>query len=92
MTPHNHTNCRYLLNSLSEYVSGELSPALCDEIERHMADCENCQIVINTLQKTVELYQESAEPPDVPNDVRARLFKQLDLEEFLESKPPDFNR
>ena len=79
---HNH-NCRNLLSSLSAFVDGSLDKALCDEIERHMANCENCQIVVNTLKKTVELYQETAEPPDVPNDVRARLFKQLDLEDFL---------
>ena len=80
-----HQNCRNFLSSLSNYVDGDLDDALCLEIERHMTDCENCQIVINTLQKTIELYHENAEPPDVPNDVRARLFRQLDLEEFLET-------
>lgn len=81
MTP--HKNCRYLLSSLSEYVDGSLDEALCQEIEKHMEGCENCQIVINTLQKTVDLYHETTEPPDIPSDVRARLFKRLDLDEFL---------
>ena len=76
-------NCRYLLSSLSEYVDGDLSDALCQEIERHMADCEDCQIVINTLQKTVYMVHKTAESPDIPSDVRARLFKRLDLDEFL---------
>jgi len=80
-----HQNCRKLLSSLSDYVDGSLDEALCDEIERHMANCENCQIVINTLQKTVELYQVMAEIPEVPNDVRTRLFRQLNLDEFLET-------
>jgi anti-sigma factor RsiW len=76
-------NCRYLLSSLSEYVDGELDEALCQEIERHMAGCKDCQVVINTLKKTVELYHETLEPPDIPSDVRNRLFKRLDLDEFL---------
>jgi len=80
-----HKNCGYLLSSLSEFVDGDLSDALCIEIETHMADCEDCQIVINTLQKTVFLYHKTADPPDVPSDVRSRLFKKLDLDEFLES-------
>ncbi len=80
-----HHNCKSLLSSLSDYVDGSLDETLCAEIERHMAGCENCQIVINTLQKTVELYQETTKPANVPSDVRARLFKQLDLEEFLET-------
>lgn len=76
-------NCHYLLSSLSEYVDGDLNEALCHEIERHMADCEDCQIVINTLQKTVNLYHRTTELPDIPSGVKDRLFKRLDLDEFL---------
>jgi anti-sigma factor RsiW len=82
-------NCRHLLSSLSEFVDGELDPVLCDEIERHMADCENCQIVINTLKKTVELYHETIETPAIPADVRTRLYLQLNLDEFLETPQKD---
>jgi anti-sigma factor RsiW len=79
-----HSNCRFLLSSLSEYVDGDLSDDLCLEIKRHVADCEDCQIVINTLQKTIDLYHKIAEPPeDIPSDVRERLFIRLDLDEFL---------
>jgi anti-sigma factor RsiW len=81
MTP--HKNCRYLLSSLSEYVDGDLDEALCQEIEKHMEGCEDCQIVINTLEKTVDLYHNTTELPEIPSDVRARLFKRLDLDEFL---------
>jgi len=48
-----------------------------------MANCEDCQIVINTLQKTVDLYHKNTDPPDIPAEVRDRLFQRLDLEEFL---------
>jgi hypothetical protein len=78
-----HKNCRYLLSSLSDFVDGDISEALCDEIEMHMADCEDCQIVINTLQKTVNLYHDTTEQPDIPSEVKRRLFKRLDLDEFL---------
>lgn len=78
-----HKNCRKLLSSLSEYVDGELSEALCEEIETHIADCEDCQIVINTLQKTVYLYHKTAKQPEIPSDVKKRLFKRLNLDEFL---------
>mgnify|MGYP003573330278 CR=1 FL=1 len=82
---HKHKDCSYLLGSLSEYVDGALEEQLCEEIERHVADCEDCQIVINTLEKTVYLYHASAmqDPPAVPEDVKERLFKRLDLEDFI---------
>ena len=80
---HRHEECRKLLNSLSDYVDGDLQQELCDEIELHMKDCENCRIVIDTLSKTVSLYQTSSEAAVVPDEVRQRLFHRLDLDEFL---------
>lgn len=80
---HRHEECRHLLDSLSDYVDGDLQQDLCDEIELHMKDCENCRIVIDTLSKTVSLYQTSSDPAEVPDEVRQRLFHRLDLDEFL---------
>ena len=76
-------NCRDLLNSLSDYVDGSLQEEFCVEIERHMIGCEDCRIVIDTLRKTVDLYQTTSGPSTVPDDVRQRLFHRLDLDAFL---------
>ena len=83
---HDHKDCSHLLGSLSEYVDGTLGETLCEEIERHISDCEDCRVVINTLEKTVYLYLATTEvePPSVPNDVKERLYKCLDLDEFLD--------
>ena len=82
-----HEGCRHLLDSLSPYVDGDLSDELCVELERHLSDCENCQIVVDSLRKTVYLYRvASDEPPAVPEDVRQRLYHCLDLDEFVEKK------
>lgn len=79
-----HQACRHLLASLSEYVDGELEDKLCAEIERHLTECENCRIVIDSLEKTVYLYQTVARQESVPDEVRERLFHRLKLDEFLE--------
>lgn len=82
---HDHTACRRLLGSLSEYIDGTLSESLCEEIEKHMSGCENCQIVVDTMRKTVDLVQICAGPETVPDEVRKRLFLRLNLEDFLEN-------
>jgi anti-sigma factor RsiW len=79
-----HGSCRHLLASLSEYIDGTLGNELCSELERHLEDCENCRIVVDSLRKTVYLYRVTSEPPTMPDDVRQRLFMRLDLDEFLE--------
>ncbi|MCS7061008.1 MAG: zf-HC2 domain-containing protein [Anaerolineae bacterium] len=84
---HDHAQCRQLLASLSDYVDGDLAEEICAEIERHMAGCERCRIVVDTLRKTVELYHTLSEPPAaLPTDVRQRLFFRLDLEPYLGHK------
>lgn len=80
---HDHEQCLRMLSSLSEYVDGTLETVICAEIEQHMAECENCRIVVDTLRKTVTLYQMTNDPPDVPEDVRERLFHRLDLDAYL---------
>ena len=86
MTEHAHTNCANLLRSLSEYIDGELSPELCQEIEKHLAGCENCRVVLNTTKRTIDLVHAPIENPDLPDDVRERLFKRLNLDDYLNPK------
>ena len=78
-----HETCNHLLNSLSIYVDQDLGPELCTEIERHLAGCENCRIVIDTMKKTIDLYQTTALPAQVPEDIRNRLYARLELEDYL---------
>jgi len=67
-----------MLGSLSDYVDGDLEAILCQEIERHMADCGNCRAVVDTLRKTVYLYRDHGHAA-VPEDAKARLYAVLKL-------------
>lgn len=84
MSEHTHTpKCSQLLGSLSDYIDGDLQAEICAEIEAHVKECDNCRIVVNTLQKTVELYtQVSNDPIELPEDVRERLLLKLNLKEL----------
>ena len=81
MIEHELSKCRTLLGSLSEYMDGTLGEELCEELERHVAECENCHVVVNTLRKTIDLYHVSAADPNgVPGVVRERLYRTLNLD------------
>ena len=86
MTDHLHKNCKALLGSLSEYIDGELPAELCQEIEKHLEGCENCRVVLDTTRRTIDLVHLPASQ-DVPADVRERLFKRLNLDDYLLPKP-----
>ena len=81
------SHCQSLLASISDYVDGELSPELCQELERHLAGCQDCSVMVDTLRKTISLYHECAEDcAEIPAPVRRRLFKTLQLEDYLLDK------
>ncbi len=87
MNDHIHAKCEELLGSLSAYIDRELAPALCEELEKHLGECENCRVVLNTTKRTIELVHSPVEKGDLPEDVRERLFKRLNLDDYLNSKP-----
>lgn len=78
--PHDEGECQRLLRQLNEYVDGELAAELCQELRQHMTDCPDCEIVFETLTKTVALYRHLDEQPEaLPSDVESRLFHRLRL-------------
>ena len=82
-----HTTCHQLLDNLSDFVDGDLKEELCQEIQSHLEECDNCRVVVDTLRKTIYLvHANSAEPVEVPQDVRERLFRRLDMENIIEKK------
>jgi anti-sigma factor RsiW len=84
MSDHQHSKCRSLLDAMSDFVDGTLEEELCEEIERHIAECQNCRVVADTLRKTISLYHESsAEGGEVPVVVRERLFRTLNLDDYI---------
>jgi predicted anti-sigma-YlaC factor YlaD len=83
MSDQEHTECKKLLGLLSDYIDGEVSSELCQEIERHVAECQNCRVVVDTLRKTISLYQTSSDPAVMPAEVRERLYRTLNLEDYL---------
>jgi len=84
MAESTHNTCEGLLGSLSDYIDGELGAELCRQIEKHIAECEDCRIVVDTTRKTIDLVHASNDPQtDLPDEVRNRLFKRLNLDDYL---------
>jgi len=68
--------CKEVLRRLCDYLDGNLDPKLVEELSRHLGDCEDCNIVVDTTRKTIEVYCKS-EPMALPDDVKERLDRAL---------------
>lgn len=75
--------CGYLA-ILSDYIDGQLNTQVCHELEHHMAGCENCRIVVDTLRRTVDLYHTTAHT-ELPAEVEQRLWRRFELDDLLQS-------
>ena len=71
-------HCRERLGILSDYLDGELDDQLCAEIERHIAECGDCRIMVDTMRKTVSLYRQHGHQ-ELPDETRERLYAVLHL-------------
>ena len=68
--------CEELLLMLSDYVDGDVDPAICEEFEKHMAGCNPCQVVVDNIRKTITLYKQG-QPYELPPAFRQRLHSAL---------------
>jgi anti-sigma factor RsiW len=69
--------CKQFLESLVDYFDGKLNPAGRAAFDRHAAHCVTCRILRDSTRKTIQLYR-SIELSPVPNDIEARLLRELD--------------
>ena len=68
--------CPDYINGLNDYIDGEIDPELCAEIERHLGQCENCRIMVDTLRQTVTLCREG-QRERLPEALEAKLNNLL---------------
>ncbi len=79
---HHHTElCQQLQAQLPDYLDGEARAEICRAIEAHLADCDDCRVVVDTLKQTITLYR-AAPREAVPQDVHARLVRVLKLDDI----------
>ncbi len=64
--------CQDYISELNDFIDGELDPQLCREIEQHIGECENCRIMVDSLQQTVKLCREG-KTEELPAELEKKL-------------------
>jgi predicted anti-sigma-YlaC factor YlaD len=76
-------NCHELVEQLSDYLDQEAREELCRAIESHLKICPNCRFEVDSLRKTIVLYQAEREadmPPAVSASLQAALARAYSAE------------
>jgi len=80
---HEHNTCQEFLSQVSDYLDNVMDRITCEELESHLSECSNCRVFVDTLKKTVYLYQQREADIEFPGGVRERLYKVLSLEDLI---------
>ncbi|HKK21733.1 MAG TPA: zf-HC2 domain-containing protein [candidate division Zixibacteria bacterium] len=68
--------CLDYIKELNDYLDGDLDPSVCAEIEKHIGECNNCRIMVDSLRQTVKLCREGKEEK-LPEELESRLNGML---------------
>ena len=66
----------FIMEFLSDYLDGTLTPDVVADLERHLQDCKPCLAYLETYKKTRELTGRAGRV-EMPSEMRARLREFL---------------
>ena len=70
-------DCEQLADHLAEYLDADKRSELCRAIEEHMRHCHDCQVQVDSVKKTIILYQADPRKTEIPVTVSSKLRAAL---------------
>jgi len=61
-------HCKKYIQNIADYIDGEIDETLCADIEKHLKECNNCRLMVDTLRQTVVLCRDGKKeklPPSI---------------------------
>jgi predicted anti-sigma-YlaC factor YlaD len=74
-----HKHDEGLLQELRKQFGNDIDAEIIEDVARHMKDCPDCKIYVDSVQQTVKIYRVTETEKSVPEGVSERLFKTLKL-------------
>ncbi|MCX6594673.1 MAG: zf-HC2 domain-containing protein [Acidobacteria bacterium] len=70
--------CKDFLRELNEFLDpGSTDPAARQELEKHVNECPNCWVVVDTTKKTLKVFK-GMQASEVPSRIKDRLMAALE--------------
>ncbi|MBN1352991.1 hypothetical protein JXJ21_26610 [candidate division KSB1 bacterium] len=72
-------DCLRNLKELCARIGEDINSAKCRELKAHLEQCPTCCAYVDSVKKTIFLYQLLEDEKDVPESIDKRLWKVLNL-------------
>ncbi len=68
-----------ILKQLQEQLSLDIDAPLIMDVARHLDECPDCRVYVDSVQQTVKIYRVTEQDRSIPVGISNRLFKVLKL-------------
>lgn len=69
--------CKEFLKELNDFLDGLIDPEMRKDWQKHVDECPNCFVMVDTTRKTLQVYKGMQEQ-EVPTDIKSRLMQALE--------------
>ena len=69
--------CKEFLEGLNDYLEQTLDSEERQHLQKHVDECPNCWVVVDTTRKTLQVYK-GMEPQEIPPEVHERLMTAVE--------------
>ena len=71
---------------ICDFMGEDLDAPVCKEVAEHLESCPKCKVYLDTVKKTVTICQETEKEEQIPDEIKDRLFKVLNLGDISSDK------
>jgi hypothetical protein len=68
-----------IYKQICDFMGEDLDAPVCKEVAEHLEKCPNCKVYLDTVKKTVTICQGTEKKEEMPEDIKNRLFKVLNI-------------
>ena len=69
--------CKQFLEELNAFLDDATDSEFRAKLNRHVSECPNCWVVVDTTKKTIDVYK-GMEPSPIPEPMRAKLLAAVE--------------
>ncbi len=75
-----------MFDQVCDFLGQDIDSEPCKVIQDHLLVCDNCEIFVDKIKKTVKAYQINYDCDKIPDNVSKKLFATLDLDDMCDDQ------
>lgn len=71
-----------MFDQVCDFLGHDIDSEPCKVIQEHLKVCNDCEIFVDKIKKTVKVYQCTNDCDEIPDKVSRKLFSVLNLDDL----------